>query len=520
MNRNLTWRLALVGAAVLLSILFLVPTFVPELPAWWRSFLPHQAIHLGLDLQGGIHMVLEVDVDKAVENTVDVLMEQAKRETREAEIATRDWKHTEQTAFSFELVSKSRGEEMKKLFTDNFGNLEAAGEDNARYTYRLIAPEIQGIKQFAVDQALETIRNRIDEFGVSEPTIQRTGQNGILIQLPGVQDPERAKKLIGRTAQLEFRLLADNRTAGTDTVVLKGDEFDPVTKRSNEVTYTVEKTVRMTGDVVADARHRPGQLGEPPYVSLTLNGRGAQVFERLTGENAGRRLAIVLDGRVQSAPVIRERIGGGRAVITGSFTLDEARDLAIVLRAGALPAPVRIAEERTVGPSLGRDSIRAGMRSFIIGGALVVVFMVFYYRIAGVIADLGLVVNVVILLGVLAAFQATLTLPGLAGIVLTVGMAVDANVLINERIREELRRGQSSHAALEAGYSRALPAILDSNITTFLAGVVLFQFGSGPVKGFALTLCIGILTTVFGAVFASRALHEIAIKSQHDRLSV
>jgi len=225
----------------------------------------------------------------------------------------------------------------------------------------------------------------------------------------------------------------------------------------------------------------------------------------------GRRLAIVLDGKVQSAPVIRERIGGGRAVITGSFTLDEARDLAIVLRAGALPAPVEIAEERTVGPSLGRDSIRAGVRSFVIGGILVMLFMVVYYRFSGLIADVGLVVNVILLLGVLAGFQATLTLPGIAGIVLTLGMAVDANVLINERIREELRLGQTAHAALDAGYSRALPAILDSNLTTFLAGLVLFQFGSGPIKGFALTLCIGIASTIFSAVFASRVLHDVSL---------
>jgi preprotein translocase subunit SecD len=277
----------------------------------------------------------------------------------------------------------------------------------------------------------------------------------------------------------------------------------------------------MTGEVIADARHRPGQLGEPPYVAITLTGRGAEIFERLTGDHVNERLAIVLDGRVQSAPVIRDRIGGGRAVIEGNFTLDEARDLAIVLRAGALPAPVRIAEERTVGPSLGRDSVRAGLLSFIVGGSLVVAFMVFYYRGAGLIADVGLLVNVILLLATLAAFRATLTLPGIAGIVLTIGMAVDANVLINERIREELRRGQSSRAALEAGYARALPAILDSNITTFLAGLVLFQFGSGPIKGFALTLCIGIASTIFGAVFSSRVLHELSLQiTRGERLSV
>jgi preprotein translocase subunit SecD len=271
--------------------------------------------------------------------------------------------------------------------------------------------------------------------------------------------------------------------------------------------------VLMTGEVISDARHRPGQFGESPYVEVTLNSRGARLFERITSDNVGRQLAIVLDGKVQSAPVIRERIGGGRAVITGNFSLDEARDLAIVLRAGALPAPVSIAEERTVGPSLGYDSIRAGTRSFLIGGVLVVLFMAVYYRMGGVIADAALVINMFLIMGILAGFQATLTLPGIAGLVLTLGMAVDANVLINERIREELRQGQGPSAALEAGYSRALPAILDSNATTFLAGLILFQFGSGPIKGFALTLCIGIVCTVFTAVFCSRVFHEMTLRT-------
>lgn len=261
--------------------------------------------------------------------------------------------------------------------------------------------------------------------------------------------------------------------------------------------------------MISDARHRPGQFGDAPYVEFVLNSTGARIFERVTEESVNRRLAIVLDGRVQSAPTIRERIGGGRGIIEGGFSLDEARDLAIVLRAGALPAPVAIAEERTVGPSLGQDSIEAGLRSFAIGGVLVVIFMAIYYRMAGVVADIGLVINVLVLIAILSAFQATLTLPGIAGIVLTLGMAVDANVLINERIREELRQGQTAIPALDAGYSRALPAILDSNLTTFLAGLVLFQFGSGPIKGFALTLCIGICSTIFSAVFASRVLHDL-----------
>jgi preprotein translocase subunit SecD len=519
-DRGFMYRATTVVAVTLVSILCLVPNWTSDLPGWWQAVLPSRGLHLGLDLQGGIHMVLSVDADKAVENSVDLLKEQLQSELRGEEIATRGWSRDGTTDLVFELISRQKAEALEKFLTDNYPNLQRVSGDGNSYRYRLVAAEAEGIRQLAVEQALETIRNRVDEFGVAEPTIQRTSANGILVQLPGVQDPERAKKLIGRTAQLQFRLVVtEPQAAGTET--LPGTEVDPITGRPAATTYKVERGVIMTGDVISDARHRPGEFGDSPYVAITLDSRGARIFERVTSENVGRQLAIVLDGKVQSAPVIRERIGGGRAVISGNFTLDEARDLAIVLRAGALPAPVSIAEERTVGPSLGRDSIEAGVKSFKIGAVMVVVFMLAYYRFAGLIADVGLALNVTMILAALTAFQATLTLPGIAGIVLTLGMAVDANVLINERIREELRTGQSPHAALEAGYARALPAILDSNITTFLAGLVLFQFGSGPVKGFALTLCIGIATTIFSAVFASRVMHEtVAPRSASGKLSI
>src|SRR5262249_39595415 len=272
--------------------------------------------------------------------------------------------------------------------------------------------------------------------------------------------------------------------------------------------YLVEAKTLMIGDTVADAMVRPGTQTEGPYVALELNARGGKQFEDLTGHNVGRRLAIILDGKVYSAPVIRERIRGGRASITGSFDIKDARDLAIVLRAGALPAPVHVAEERTVGPSLGKDSIRQGVTSFVVGGSLVFVFMIVYYKFAGVLADMALVLNVVFLMPVLPAFQATLTLPGIAGVVLTIGMAVDANVLINERIREELRLGKTARAAIDAGYERALPAILDTNINSLLAGAILFQFGSGPVRGFAVTLCIGLVSSVFTAVVVTRVVYD------------
>jgi preprotein translocase subunit SecD len=505
---GLMWRLVAVLASAVIGVVALVPNFTTNLPDWWKAALPSEPISLGLDLRGGIHLVLEVQSEKAVENHLDGLIEQIKRDSREKEIATRDWKRDGRDTIAFTVVGEAKTAEMKQLLADSYPNLVPAGGEGMRY--KISAQEIDGIKDLAVDQALETIRNRVDEFGVAEPTIQRTGDDGILVQLPGVTDPARAKALIGKTAQLEFRMLADDPNA-PGARRMSGTEVDPVTRSVREVPYTVEPTILMTGEIITDARHRPGEYGEAPYVAVTLTSPGATLFERITGENVGRRMAIILDGKVQSAPVIQDRIGGGRAVITGSFTLDEARDLALVLRAGALPAPVVIAEERTVGPSLGRDSIEAGSRSFMVGGVIVILSMILYYRMAGAVADLALVINVLLLLAALGAFRGTLTLPGIAGVVLTMGMAVDANVLINERIREELRKGQTSHAALEAGYSHALPAILDSNITTFLAGLIMFQFGSGPVKGFALTLCIGILTTMYTAVFCSRVFHEILV---------
>jgi preprotein translocase subunit SecD len=381
-----------------------------------------------------------------------------------------------------------------------------------------------------VDQSLETIRNRIDQFGVSEPIIQRQGQQDILIQLPGIQDPERAKEIIGKTALLEFKLVDDN--VNVEEAVRNGP---PPGRQilhgyggrgeggvgAEKVAYVVEARTLMTGEYITDARVRPSSQLQGPYVELMLNSTGARLFEQITGANVKRRLAIVLDNRVYSAPVIQERIGGGRASITGSFDIKEARDLAIVLRAGALPAPVEIVEERTVGPSLGQDSIRQGITSFIVGGALVIVFMTAYYKGAGLVAVVAVIFNIFYMLAILAGFQAVLTLPGIAGIVLTVGMAVDANVLINERIREELRAGRTVRSAIEAGYQNALPAILDSNVTTFLSGVILFQFGTGPIKGFAVTLCVGILTTVITAVYLTRTYYDFRISARKlERISI
>ena len=518
---KVAYRVLLVVALMLASLVYLLPTLARPLPEWWPSFLPREPIRLGLDLQGGIHLILQVEVEKAVENALGGAMEDLRRELAAAQIPTARLERQGQRIYA-RLQSPDKSSAFSDLVKNKFPSLVFAADPAAEAAEVVLVfedREQRRIREFAIDQSLETMRNRIDQFGVREPVIQRSGSDGILVQLPGIQDPQRAKDLIGKTAVLEFKLVAtapgDPSKPAPATEVLYGQERDSVTGETRrKVPYTLERKTLMTGEVIADARVRPATQLEGPYVEVVLNSRGAKLFEELTSANVGRQLGIILDHTVYSAPVIRERIGGGRASITGNFDLREARDLAIVLRAGALPAPVTLAEERTVGPTLGRDSIRQGLISFAVGGVLVVLFMLVYYRGAGLLADTALVLNVFFIIAALAAFEATLTLPGIAGLVLTLGMAVDANVLINERIREELRLGKTVRAAIEAGYERALPAILDSNITTFLSGVILFQFGSGPVKGFAVTLCIGLVTSVFTAVVCTRIVYDYRLSSR------
>jgi len=376
------------------------------------------------------------------------------------------------------------------------------------------------VRNNAVEQALQVLRNRIDQFGVAEPTIQAQGDDEIVVQLPGVQDPQRAKDLIGRTALLEFHLVAQGPEAGTPERPGSGVQvLNGVAEGGGRRRYLVEKRLVMGGDVITDASVRRDIDGY--YVNFVLDGRGTSLFGDATARNVGRDLAIVLDGQVQSAPSIKEPITGGRGQISGRFTVEEAQDLANVLRNGALPAPLQLREERTVGPSLGRDSIRQGRLSFIVGGAMILAFMAIYYRGGGLIADLAVAMNVLLLLALFAAFGFTLTLPGIAGIVLTIGMAVDANVLILERVREELREGKGARAAVDAGYERAWSAILDSNVTTFASGLILFQFGSGPVRGFAVTLCLGIMTTLLTAVWGTRLVYDwLATMRRTDTVSV
>jgi preprotein translocase subunit SecD len=535
--RGVLIRFVIFFVFTIAAIVCLIPSFLDPLPEgqeppWWRAQLPTDRIHLGLDLQGGTHLVLEVKVEKAIENTVERIKDDMAKLLREKGIAT-----TEISRRGNQIILKAPAagaDKFRDLLKSEFGNLTVvnsqAGAGGVDFVLGLSEKERRALRDQTVDQSLETIRNRIDQFGVSEPIIQRQGQQDILVQLPGIQDPERAKEIIGKTALLEFKLLDETHGVeealrggpppGTEILYGYGAKGDGRTG-GEKVPYLVHSQTLMTGETIADARVRPSTQLEGPYVELVLSSSGARLFERITAENVKKRLAIVLDNKVYSAPVIQERIGGGHASITGNFDMKEARDLAIVLRAGALPAPVEIAEERTVGPSLGSDSIRQGVISFITGGALVILFMIAYYRGAGVLADFAVLFNILFLLAILAGFKAVLTLPGIAGIVLTVGMAVDANVLISERIREEVRAGKSPRAAVEAGYERALPSILDSNMTTMLSGLILFQFGTGPIKGFAVTLCVGILTTVLTAVYLTRIYYDYRIAARRlARISI
>lgn len=520
MRQSVLTRTIIFGVAILAAIIYLVPTFVNPLPSWWSSFLPADRINLGLDLQGGSHLVLGVQVDKAIENNVERVRGELTNVFREKGVSGVSVERVEGTQLQIK-ASAANAERVRGILKSDFAYLAEAKTPQTTATgtefyLTLSKDEMRSLRDYAVDQSLETIRNRIDQFGVSEPIIQREGQENILIQLPGIQDPERAKEIIGKTALLEFKLVDD--TVNVDDAIKNGPPpgrqvlYGHVGRGdgvgAEKQAYVVESRPLMTGEYVQDARVRPAQQLQGASVELILNGAGARLFEQITAANVKRRLAIVLDNRVYSAPVIQERIGGGRASITGNFDLKEARDLAIVLRAGALPAPVEILEERTVGPSLGSDSIRQGVISFVVGASLVIVFMIFYYKGAGVLADVALLFHILFLLAILAAFKAVLTMPGIAGIVLIAGMAVDANVLINERIREELRAGRAPRSAIEAGFQHAMPAIIDTNVTTFLSGVILFQFGTGPIKGFAITLCIGILTTVVTAVYMTRIYYD------------
>jgi preprotein translocase subunit SecD len=527
--KDLRWRTILVGLVLVASIVFLLPTINPSIAQKWKKVMPAEKIHLGLDLQGGMHLILEVEAEKAVSSYVNRLAEDLKDTLRKQRIAFRSVERQGDAQILLNLTDPAQQGEIKKILDKDFPTIEMqAGEtrqDGVLVPLALRDQQAQSFRKQAVAQALETIRNRIDQFGVSEPDIRPEGEERILIQLPGIKDPQRAIDLIGKTAQLEFKLVAedvaprdakDGKTpAGTKVYPMS--HLDPATGRSSTEEIVLKDRTLMTGEAITNAQVQIDHQYNTPYVSLEFDSNGARHFERITEENIKKRLAIVLDGTVYSAPVIQDKISGGKASITGSFTMDEARDLAIVLRAGALPAPVKILEQRTVGPSLGQDSINKGFVACVVGLVGIMIFMGIYYKFSGLIATLALLLNIPLILAVLAIFKATLTLPGIAGMILTVGMAVDSCVLIFERIREELRLGKTPRASVETGYTRATLTIMDSNVTTLIAAVVLFQFGTGPVRGFAVTLTIGILVSLFTAIIVTRIIFDFLLARQRMR---
>lgn len=533
MPKSIPWRITLIVFFVLLSFLYLTPTLVSTLPAWWTGVFPKEKIHLGLDLQGGTHLVMEVDTQKAVEGYLDLIATDLEdsltaRHVRNQQVA-RVGEDTIRLVFYHQESAEIESQLIKKRYPELEPVPPRDGAGGAVLEFRLGRKTVLDRKDKAVEQALETIRNRIDQFGVSEPVIQREGIDHIVVQLPGVTDPKRAIELIGRTARLEFKLVnesvvaseASPETIADDDEILMEQQYNPATGTVQEAPIVVKKKAVITGDLLTDAQVKIDPQFNEPQVAIDFNATGARLFDQVTAANIGKRFAIVLDGSVYSAPVIRERISGGTAQISGSFGEKEAADLAIILRAGSLPAPIKIAQNVTVGPSIGQDSISKGLAAGGIGVVLVVLFMAVYYRLAGVVANIGMVLNIFFLMGALAALGATLTLPGIAAIVLLVGMSVDSNVLIFERIKEELRLGCAPGMSVNAGYDKAFLTVMDSHVTTLITAAVLFQFGTGPVKGFAVSLSLGILINLFTTLVTTKVIFDCAFsRFQIKRLSI
>jgi preprotein translocase subunit SecD len=462
-----------------------------------------------------MHLVLEVDAEKAVENAVERRVAEIVRAMEREGISVEKLERRGTSQILIEAAQEKTLSQVERIL-EGYPEFAQSREGATRLLLTLQGREMAAIQERAVAQNVQKIRNRIDEFGVREPLIQQEGDRRIIVQLPGIKDPERAIALIGKTALLEFKLVDDQHSVeeALGGKVPEGSEIldekvlDPQGRVLRRIPFLLEKKTLLTGDVITSAEVRIDSRNNEPYVGLAFDRAGTRIFDEITRKNVGRRLAIILDGNVYSAPRINEPIPGGQAQITGRFTLEEARDLAIVLRAGALPAPVAVIANLTVGPSLGQDSIKAGVRASIVAGILVVLLMAFYYRLAGVIADVALLLNLLMMLGVLAGIQATLTLPGIAGIALTIGMAVDSNVLIFERVREELRLGKTVRSAIDGGFTKAWVTILDSHVTTLITALALFLFGSGPVRGFAVTLALGVLINLFTATVGTKVVFD------------
>lgn len=511
------WKALAVILTALIVCLFAVPNFLPEatVKSWPKWAQRH--IVLGLDLQGGSHILLEVDSNSVKKDKLDQVRDDVRRTLRDAKIG---YTGLAVRGDSVEVRLKDTDltaglAKLRELSQPLGGILGSSGQRSLEVTdagnglVRLTVPPAaitERVRQ-SVEQSIQIVERRINELGTVEPLIQRQGIDRILVQVPGLQDPTRLKELLGKTAKLDFRMV--DSTVPPDQAIqgrVPPDSEILMSAQPPKVPYVIKKQVLVSGGDLTDAQPGFDQRSGEPIVTFRFNTSGARKFAQATLENVGQPFAIVLDNEVISAPVIREPITGGSGQISGSFTVQGAKDLAILLRAGALPAPLTIIEERTVGPGLGQDSIAAGELASYVGSVLVIVFMLLTYRLFGFFANVAVAINVAMIFGVLSLLNATLTLPGIAGIVLTVGIAVDSNVLIYERIREEVRAGRTAISAIDAGFSRALATILDSNITTFIAAAVLFYIGTGPVRGFAVTLGIGIITTVFTAFTVTRLI--------------
>ena len=501
---------------LLIYIILLTAIFFSSLNFKFNNLIDKK-VNLGLDLQGGSYILLEIDTTPLINQKLQSKVIPIKKLLNENEIAFQNFSIKEKN-ISF-LINQEQQKKLKNIFflktRENLVNIFISEYNSFELDLKFVNNKVVinfsnyglvSLNNSALKQSIEIIRRRIDDVGTKEPTILQRGDKRILVELPGIDNPERVKELLGKTAQLTFRLVSGDDEFGSEKLILS----------DNNEELTVNKRVVMSGDNLIDAQPKFDSRSNQPIVTFTLDRSGSQKFGRTTTENVGKRLAIILDNTVISAPQIREAITAGTGTISGGFSFQEATDLALLLRSGALPTPINIVEERTVGPDLGKDSIDAGVFSLIIGFCLVILFMFYKYRIFGLISNISLISNLILLLGILTIIEATLTLPGIAGIILTVGMAVDSNVLIYERIREELKTEKTIIHAFDVGYNKAKITVIDANVTTLIAAVILFIFGSGPVKGFAVTLGVGIVTTLFSAYFIARHLTSLVVLKDRE----
>lgn len=497
------WKIIAILMGCVLAVLYAMPNLLSQatrddLARHYPSWLPVNGVSLGLDLRGGSHLMLQVDLGSVMRAKMDDLSQTIRQQLRDDKM---DVARTENidNVLNFTFADADTADRARPVIRKvEPGLVLGMGADGAVLTIQYSDTELRQIKTQILSQSIEIVRRRVDESGTRESTIVRQGEDRILIQIPGLDDPQRIKDLLGRTAKMSFHLVDNGMTPGV------GSRMLPLQETPGQK-IAVKRRAMLTGDMVVGAQPSFGQDGSP-IVSFRLNSTGGRRFCDVTRDNTGQPFAIVLDDVVISAPRINEPICGGQAQISGNFSVQESSDLALLLRAGALPAPLDVIEERTVGPSLGQDSVNAGKTASLIGMSLVVLNMCAAYGLFGVFAALALCINLVMIIAILSVLGATLTLPGIAGIVLTIGMAVDANVLIFERVREEQKNGKGVIAALEAGYTRAFSTVVDSNLTTLIAALVLFMLGSGPIKGFAITLSIGILTSIFCAMMVTRLM--------------